>query len=75
MNAPRVAYVMQGGTGQPRQVVITSTPAPVSFFSYVYLLYTVKIVMNFIICLLFNVRKLKTGFSKKKSIYFTLEIK
>ena len=37
---------------------------------------TVKNVMEFTICLLFNVVwKLKTGFSKNKSIYFTLEIK
>ena len=38
--------------------------------------YTVKNVTNFTICLIFNVvKKLKTGFSKKKSICFTLEIK
>ena len=38
-------------------------------------IYTVTNVMKFTICLLFNVvSKLKTGFSKKKSIYFTLEI-
>ena len=37
--------------------------------------YTVKNVMKFTICLLYNVVwKLKTVFSKGKSIYFTLEI-
>ena len=40
------------------------------------LFYTVKNVMKFTICLLFNVVWiLKIGFNKKKSIYFTLEIK